>query len=224
MQGIRWYSGNGVLPEDRLATTFEAFVDVTWVRQFAPIMMFNQVGRIGERTVDFDTLLEMQARFAEEDERSVVPMPEESLVHPSQMIHQFTMVRRLPGAALPVFSLPMIPFLEWLSGVPDAIVRASDRIDRARDRIVPLWDGIEVNFALLSTASVDWCLKQMLMICEARGVDPGRSLYDYGVRLYRLCGAAQAEVWKGDFRPDQRRWIASFAQLTPLGLAPVSRQ
>ena len=30
VQGIRWYQNNGIRPEDRLATTFEAFIDVPW--------------------------------------------------------------------------------------------------------------------------------------------------------------------------------------------------
>jgi hypothetical protein len=60
MQGIAWYSLNGVVPADHLATTFEAFLDVPWVRGFPPLAMFNQVGLREGRSRDYDTLLELQ--------------------------------------------------------------------------------------------------------------------------------------------------------------------
>ena len=211
IEGIRWYASNGIRPEDRLATTFEAILDVAWLRSFPPVMLFNQVGRIGARRVDFDILLDIQANHLAPERRQIAPMGAGSLVHPSQMVHQFTMARRAPGAALPVFSLPMIPFLEWLGGVPAAIETATARITAARDRTLPFFDGLAVNFTELRTAEVDWCLKQMLQICEARGIDPGRPLHAYGAALYRLAETPPEDVWAGDFTPGQRRWIAATA-------------
>ena len=212
-QGVRWYSGNGIEEADHLGTTFEAFLDVAWVREHRPVMLFNRVDRIAERTVDFDTFLELQAKFAARHERTIEPMPPNSLVHPSQMICQFTNVRRRPRVAGPVYSLPMIPFFEWLGGAPRAMACAADRISRSQSKIVQFLDDQEVDFSTLTVSSVDWCLKQMLQVCEARKIDPERQLYDYGLQLYHLAGGADAPIWVGDFTADQRKWIAAASAL-----------
>ena len=207
MQGIRWYEGNGIIPEDRLATTFEAFVDVSWVRQYPPIRMFNKIARHRGRSVDFDTLLEMQANCTETCERTLEPMATDSLIHPSQMIHQFTMARRYPGAALPVFSLPMVPFLAWVGGDSDALRDANRRITEANGKLVSFFEGVDVNFANLKVSEVAWALKQMLFACEALGIKPGPDLYAYGSNLYALTDCTEGAVWKGDFTRIQRMWI-----------------
>ena len=62
--GVRFYDGNGVVPEDELATTFELMFDAQFVRQaFAPLnYLFNQVARFKGRRVEFDTFLYAQSR------------------------------------------------------------------------------------------------------------------------------------------------------------------
>lgn len=207
MQGIRWYHNNGFVEADRMATTFEAFVDVPWLQREPPIAAFSQVGRMNGRTVDFDTLLDLQARTLSTEERGVAPMEEASLVHPSQMIHQFTVARRRPGARVPVYSIPMIPFFEWLGGDAGAIRRATDRIAGADGTVVRFFDDMPVNFATLRTESVDWCLKQMVQAAVARKIAPFRDLHDYGSALYRLAGAEPGAVWRGHFSEEQRTWI-----------------
>ena len=208
IQGVRWYQVNGITAEDRLAGTFEAFLDVPWLRSFRPIQMFNQVGYAGGRSRDYDTLLDIQHRHTAVSRRTVIDMDEESLVHPSQMIHQYTMFRRSPGSALPCFSIPMIPVFELLSGKQDALGTAAKRINAANGKIVDFFgDGARINLAQLDTASVDWILKQIARVCMARQIGPFRDFADYGTALYKLAASPDDKAWLGDFTALQRTWI-----------------
>ena len=91
VQGIKWYEGNGIEPADRLATTFETFVDTVWLRSLKPISLFNKMRLKQGRSIDFDTSLDAQDRLLPERQRTIVPMNLDEMVHPSQMIHQYTM-------------------------------------------------------------------------------------------------------------------------------------
>jgi hypothetical protein len=208
VQGISWYNGNGVVPEDRLATTFEAFVDVSWLREFSPVRMFNDLGVTGDRSIDYDTLLELQHHELTEKDRAVLPMDKMDLVHPSQMVHQYTMFRRRPGGNLPCFSIPMIPFFEFLHIGEDPIHEVTLQIRERKSKTIPfLIDGLIVNFQQLTCAQVDWCLKQMIQACVLRGISPSPVLYEYGQALYELVETPAERVWVGDFTEAQRRWI-----------------
>ncbi len=208
IQGIRWYKGNGVELEDRLATTFEAFVDVTWIRAHHPLAGFHKVAYHGGVSRDYDTLLHLQHVHTRPERRTTMGMPEESLVHPSQMIHQYTMCRRLPGEALPCASLPMIPFFEFLSGDSTAIDDATRRLEERDGKVANLLgDGIPVNLTELDVLHVDWDLKQMVQACMLSHVEPFAGLHRYGVQLYEVCGAGPDRTWVGDFTESQRQWI-----------------
>lgn len=207
VQGIKWYKGNGVETSDQLATTFEAFFDVAWVRAFQPVAMFNQVAYWAGRSFDYDTLLDIQHRSTARDKRSLEPMPESSMVHPSQMIHQFTMFRRDPAKLQPCFSIPMIPFFEWLSGNAEALKDATQRLKNRAGTMTDFFgNNVPINLGMLSRENVDWDLKQMIRACQGLDISPSRDLYNYGNELYALCGAADA-AWVGDFTTQQRDWI-----------------
>jgi hypothetical protein len=117
IQGVAWYDVNGLLATDRLATTFEAFVDTTWLRSMPPIARFNKMARKGDRSVDYDTLLAAQDRELLPEQRTMVPMNLAELIHPSQMIHQYvpppsaTTTTLLLHTDDSVFSVP-----EWQKG------------------------------------------------------------------------------------------------------------
>lgn len=210
MQGISWYTGNGVLAEDKLATTFEAFLDVPWVRSRHPLAAFHKVRYRDGRSFDYDTLLDLQHNGTPVHMRAAMPMDEENLVHPSQMIHQYTMFRRYPGKELPCYSIPMIPFFEFLSGDSTAIQRVVARLQSNKDPVVDLiGDGTRINTRVLTVAQVDWALKQMLRACLKSDIQPFGALYRYGELLYERAAADAQAVWKGDFTPLQRQWIES---------------
>lgn len=215
VQGISWYDGNGVLPDDRLATTFETFVDAAWVRSLSPISLFNKMRVKKGRSIDFDTSLDVQDRLLPLAKRTIVPMNEDEIVHPSQMIHQYTMFRRLPGRPMPCFSMPMIPFFAYLSGKKNAMAYATEALARQhRHNVDIVGDGTQFNFEMLELAQVDWALKQMVQALIALECEPDRRVYDYGQALYKTIKVKGDLVWKGDFSNAQRHWIERAAAST----------
>jgi hypothetical protein len=210
MQGIKWYEGNGILPGDRLATTFEAFLDVRRVRRYHPVRLLNELRIINGRSLDYDTLLDLEHNDVPLGDRTISPMSEDDLVHPSQMIHQYTMFRRHPGGSLPSGAIPMIPFFEALHAGPGPLARSIEQIRGRKPssrKFRFLRDELLVNFDSLNTVGVDWALKQMVQVCVRRDLPPEPLIYTYGEELYRLVDTPTDVVWKGDFRPEHRRWI-----------------
>jgi hypothetical protein len=212
IQGVSWYNGNGVELADRLATTFEAFVDTAWLRAMHPVALFNKMALKGGRSIDYDTLLDIQDRLLLREQRTMVPMNLDELVHPSQMIHQYTMFRRHPGKFLPCFSMPMIPFFMYLSGKKEALLISLNALRRdPRSNVMLLGDGTEFNFEQLDTLQVDWILKQIVQGLVALERPPDNHVYLYGRALYALVGTPVEEVWRGDFIAAQRDWIEKAA-------------
>jgi hypothetical protein len=214
IQGISWYGSNGIDVSDQLATTFEAFVDTNWIRSFKPIMLFNQVSLHKGRSVDYDTLLEIQHRHTAGTSRKIEAMSEGSLVHPSQMIHQYTMFRRSPKQALPCFSIGMIPFFLWLSGDKAILETCTQRLlGEPSVSVDLLGDGTRINFTKLSSIDVDWNLKQMIIACTGLAIQPFRALLDYGNALYRITKTPDNKAWIYGFSDQQLNWINAASSL-----------
>jgi hypothetical protein len=212
VQGISWCQVAGVETEDRFATTFEAFMDTVWLRSSHPVALLNKLRVVGGRSIDFDITLDLQ-RLLSPEQRTMTPMKLEELVHPSQMIHQYTMFRRSPAAALPCFAMPMIPFFRYFSGRSEAIDHAILELAFGkREDLNLLGDGTRINLSRLKIADVDWCLKQIVQVCLALSLAPDHKIYSYGQALYRVVGSPVGEIWRGDFTHQQRIWISTAAQ------------
>jgi len=209
MQGVSWYAVNGLGLDDRLATTFEAFVRAPWLRSLEPVSLFNKIGTKGGRSIDYDTTLYIQDRLLTPAQRSCMPMTLDELVHPSQMIHQYTMFRKMPGEPLPCFSMPMLPLFASLSGKKDAFARAAQSLRQApRDAVDLAGDGTRMNLQQLGAPQVDWTFKQMVQAMLNLGESPDPALTAYAGALYDHVGIAP-DARQGDFTPAQRDWIAS---------------
>lgn len=223
IQGIRWYQGNGIEPRDHLATTFEAFVDVAWLRAQPPLAAFHKVSFVDGASRDYDTMLHLQHVHTPAERRTTMAMPEESLVHPSQMIHQYTMFRRNPGAVQPCGSLPMIPLFEFLSGDAAAIGRAAGRLAGSSRKVYRfLGDDTDVNLTELKLAHVEWILKQMAHACLSMHVPPLGDVFLYGEALYEVIGVAAPGRWVGDFTGAQRSWLDECRRLAEHGEADAA--
>jgi hypothetical protein len=186
-QGISWYEANGISKRDRLATTFQAFIETEWVRSFDPLLGFNRVGKIEDRTVDFDTFLFAQYHFSSTEDRVVVSVLSTELMHPSQMVHQYTMFRRFPRRAQPCFSIIHIPFFEYWGGNTQAFQNAAQRLRRGTRRASRL---------LLDAAQINWALEQMITVFRSKGLFLPDDLFEYGDCLYDLVEEAKASRWK----------------------------
>ncbi len=209
MQGVLWYWTNGIVAEDKIAATFEAFVDMQWVRRFHPIRMMNQVGLLKRhRRVDYDTLTDMQANGVEEERREIYPMSFEDLVHPTQMIHQYTVFRKHPAKPWHSASLLMIPFFYQRSGLDGFLKQCTDRVRASTSKNIELLgDGVVMNFEWLPAEQVDWMLKQMLQVCIKMETPPFSDLVDYGNALYDLVGMPERDRWTRSFEPIHLEWI-----------------
>jgi hypothetical protein len=208
IQGITWCKINGFEANDHLATTFEAFLDVNWIRSFSPVMGYNRVGLLKGRKVDYDTYLDIQANHTPENQRTIIPMSEEELVHPSQMITQYMRFRNSPGKALPCFSVIMTPFFYFLSGQENAITNATQALKQENpERVNLLSDGVLINLSQLETKAVDFMLKLMIQVLVTHKKSPYQALIDYGTALYKACKTPEEQIWVGDFTDAQREWI-----------------
>lgn len=216
VQGITWYATNGVEPSDRLATTFEQFCDSQWLRSLHPLELFNVLRIKNGRSIHYDITLDVQERLLDRGDRQIMPMNADELVHPSQMIHQYTMFGKYPARSLPCSAMPMIPFFSFLGGDDRAFDRAVGALRHDDYRDVDLFgDGTRVNLSELDVAAVDWSCKQMVQAALKLGVEPNPSIYAYGVALYGCAKASAADLWAGDFTSQQRQWIeAASATLT----------
>jgi len=208
IQGITWYKYEGFIEADRLATTFEAFADVRWLRSFPPVMGYNRVGTHQGRQVNYDTYLDIQANYTPEAQRTIVPMDTEELVHPSQMITQYMRFRHSPGKKLPCSAVIMIPFFYFLSGQKQALQQATRALQQSHlERVDLLGDGVLINLSLLDTRSVDFILKLMLRALVKLDIAPFKAVVDYGNALYEVTRTPRERVWVGDFTEEQRQWV-----------------
>jgi len=214
VQGIAWYKVNGINVDDCLATTFEAYFSTEFLHSVKPIELFNKLHISNGRSIDFDTTLDIQFRLLKRNQRQIMPMNEDELVHPSQMIHQYTMFRRNPKGNLPSYSIPMIPFFAYLSGKRNSIDTALHAMSiSGKEDMDFLGDETKINFCQLGLAHVDWILKQIVQALVILRVQPDPLIYKYGTALYGLIISSDSEVWRGDFTDDQRRWIESAKKL-----------
>ncbi len=208
IQGITWCKISGFEAKDHLATTFEAFLDVNWIRSFPPVMGYNRVGLLNGRKVDYDTYLDIQANHTPENQRTIRPMSEEELVHPSQMITQYMRFKNSPGKALPCFSVIMTPFFYFLSGQENAITNATQALKQENpERVNLLSDGVLINLSQLETKAVDFMLKLMIQVLVTYKKSHYQALIDYGTALYKACKTPEEQIWVGDFTDAQREWI-----------------
>jgi hypothetical protein len=154
--GERFYEGNGVLPEYQLAATYEFVFDVPFVRDhFRPIDLFNHVATRSGRSIDYDTFLWAQHQCGR---ASVLRIPEEDMVHPSQMICQFAELAyrgRQPSRAP---NIVLLPYLFFLGGDRDAMQRV---VGYARPKLgrMPFF-GTELELARVDESHAAWLEKQ----------------------------------------------------------------
>lgn len=156
--GVRWYQGNGVLESMRLAVTFELVLDAQHVRaNFRPFHVFNHVSLIDGRYVDFDTFLYVESKS---DARTVEPLPESELVHPSQMICQYTDFVAGRNKYETTGHNLLIPYYAYLGGDANALDAVGARCADPAARSVP-FAGKELPITGMAPSHWAWLEKQI---------------------------------------------------------------
>lgn len=184
--GVKYYSGQGLAPDDRLVTTFELMFDADFVRRtFRPIDLFNKVRRFGGRRVEFDTFLHAQSVAGR---RAVRPIDEERMVHPSQMICQY--VDHVNGRPVPpgTNNVLMIPYFFYIGGDPAPLREAAAQLaDGSRSRVRVF--GREVDAAKLTPAHGRWYAKQAARVERALHGEVRPEVREYFDMIGARCGA-----------------------------------
>lgn len=158
-QGMRRYAGNGVVADMNLVTTFEMVLDAVWLRSNAkPFQGFNQIRLVNGRYVDFDTWLDVQRRAPI---RRVEPISDSALVHPSQLICQFTdhcagRGDRTSGSN----NLPILAYFMKLGDRSFDLESLSHTIADAREQHAWLW-GKPTNIGKITPEAWAWMEKQI---------------------------------------------------------------
>lgn len=156
--GQRCYQGNGVEREDGLVTTFEMVLDIAAVRErLRPIELFNRITTYRGRTVEFDITLEAQASGQLGAARAM-DIAEEEMVHPSQVVHQFTELTHNRDYVPPARNrLPFIPYLLDVAGDERVLADAVRKL--ATDATFEL-GGRTVQLGRTDPEHVVWLAKQ----------------------------------------------------------------
>lgn len=157
--GVRWYQGNGVTEAMQLVVTFELVLDAQHVRRsFRPFDVFNHVATIEGNYVDFDTFLYTQWRS---EHRTVQVLPESELVHPSQMICQYTdFVAGRNTFTTQGHNLLLLPYYSYLGGDTSSLEVIGNRCADLDATSVP-FVGKELPIAAIRPHLWAWLEKQI---------------------------------------------------------------
>lgn len=180
--GIRWYRGNGIEHADELTTTFEMVMDAARVREASePYQAFNRIDVFNGKSVEFDTFLYTQSLVGNADQ---APIAETDVVHPSQMICQFTdLLAGRNTHAMPTTNLPLMPAYMSLGGRGDLLASITDHLEAGGDHKLPFL-GAKLDVSALTAKHLDWLELQTERLEQAAtgGVRPEIARY---LRLLR---------------------------------------
>ena len=192
--GWGWYVGNGVRDSDKLAIIVELMLDAAYLRgRFRPINLFNQVTFYNGVTVDLDTLLYPQTAT---DRKSILPISELEMVHPGQVISQFTYLVNKPGYIPPEGNnLIFIPYFLFLGGDSAVLTNFTEALSSSEPREVPFF-GHRMDMTRLSVIHLKWVIKQTIRLenAVAGGVRPEVRQYLEAIRARCTSGPTASLV------------------------------
>jgi hypothetical protein len=157
--GVRYYEGNGVTLAMGLPATFELSLDAAWLRaNFRPFDVFNRLRVIDGNLIDFDTMLWVERQSPA---RAVMPIRESQLLHPSQMICNYTDLRcgRATVRERP-HSLLMLPWFVHLGGSSEPLRLAGEQLAVRETGAVPMF-GLQAPIVHLPPEHFAWTEKQI---------------------------------------------------------------
>ena len=201
--GAKWYAGNAVTPADRLCHIVEVFLDVADLRgKFRPRHLFNRVGHLNGRAVEFDTMLYPQAKLPE-SARAVHPVGDDEWVHPSQVVSQYTYLRRsgdAPYAPPEWDNLFFVPYFQYLSGDVGPMARQTDILEAGSGNVAAYESGGRVDHKNLTPRHAEWIAKQVGSVERrvAGGTRPEVARYLDAIRPYGNPAGKPADEGRGE--------------------------
>lgn len=138
-QAIRTYSGNGISPSLKLGTTFELVMKPKVLRErFSPFDGFNKLRLLDGKLVDFDTFLWIQHQVGD---TQVEPINESQLMHPSQLICDFTdFTSGRSDLTHRQHSLIMMPYFSYLGGNQEFLSNVTSSLRESHGTGAVLYD------------------------------------------------------------------------------------
>lgn len=163
--GIQPYTRNGVSKKMGLATTFQLVIDAEYLRnKFKPRDGFNRVGLIESKYIDFDTFLYMQWVSAS---TSIEPIDESQLVHPTQMICQFTdFISGRNDLSSTQHSLLTLIYMQYLGGEIQSLNNVTKALQNTAVDTVP-FRGKSLKVSQLAPEQWAWLEKQIRRLEQA---------------------------------------------------------
>lgn len=161
--GVGTYQGNGITHDDQLVLTWEMIFDVEYMRQrFKPLDLFSHVCKLNGRTMDMDCFLWAQSRGGS---RRVAAVSANDMVHPSQVITQYTYLLNKAGYIPPASNnLPIIPYFYLLAGRPELMKEFVQGLDNNSTGARLL--GRHVDMSRITPVHVDWLEEQVCRLEE----------------------------------------------------------
>jgi hypothetical protein len=188
--GHRFYQAMGLYESDRVAATYELMFDAAYVRQhFKPIDLFNHVTVTEGRYIHYDTFLWAQHQHGS---ASILPIPEDDMVHPSQMICQFTELVDHGRQPARQPNLPMLPYFYYLGGEPQWLADWTRRLAETERPSLPLV-GRELDLTPMTAAHAAWLRKQAYRLETTLVGQPRPEVVAYFDALERCVGALASE-------------------------------
>lgn len=163
--GIRWYKGNGVVPEDHLTTTFEMVLDAQTMRaKTQPIHGFNTITKLDNRYCDLDTFLYSQLIVGNSGQ---APIDEGDMVHPSQMICQYTdLIAGRNTHAMPKTNLPLMPVYMHLGGNSQPLHDIARHLEKEQSPRLPFMERT-LDISRLTPTHWTWLEREARKLGEA---------------------------------------------------------
>jgi hypothetical protein len=150
--GVSPYLSNGIVAEDGFASTWELMIDAQVIRdRFQPVEIFNRLGRLQNRLVEFDTFLYAQWRIG-----STTILPVElpaDLVHLGQVISQHTQV--LNGRQKVAECVLFAPYMLYVAGAGELMQATREAIRTGKWPMIT-YCGKTVDLSKLDRPLAEW--------------------------------------------------------------------
>ena len=192
--GVSPYLSNGIVAEDGFASTWELMIDAQVIRdRFRPVEIFNRIGRIDDRMVEFDTFLYAQGKL-----KSTTIVPVElpaDLVHLGQVISQHTQV--LNGRQKVAECLLFAPYMLHVAGAGEMMRSTKDALHVGKWPMIT-YCGKPVELSKLDRPLAEW-ISQLAEQVEHTLVGETRpEVQEYLKAIHEFVSRKQAPMERDD--------------------------
>lgn len=189
--GAMVYKSHGLIAEDNIMATFELMFDAAYVRQhFKPIQMFKRIQMHGGRSVDLDLFLHPQTV---ENRREFMDYEREQMVHPNQMISQFTSHVGSRARSIPpqTNNLMLVPYYLFIAGEVQLLESLTRQLKATTDGVIEVF-GKPLDVSKLTATHAGWLREQAFRLDAAVASEVRPQVRVYWDTINELAGGETA--------------------------------